>query len=71
MHYLCILMLSCSIRAQFGAFDQISGDMGDAYDDILGGTVVDDVLSGMDADDWDVVADITGDDDFKDLVDGI
>ena len=45
--------------------------MGDAYDDILGGTVVDDVLSGMDADDWDVVADITGDDEFKDLVDGI
>ena len=71
MHYLCILMLSCCVRAQFGAFDQISGDMGDAYDDILGGTVVDYVLSGMDADDWDVVADITGDDDFKDLVDGI
>ena len=45
--------------------------MGDTYDNILDGTVADDVQSEMEADDWDVVADITGDDDFKDLVDGI
>ena len=71
MLYLFILMMACSIRAQFGVFDQISGDMGDAYDDILGGTVADDILSGMDADDWDTIAGMTGDDSFKDLVNDI
>ena len=64
------MWISCVCAQSSGIGEALGGDLGKAYEDILGGASIDDVLKDLDQSDLDKLKDMAGDKDINNFVDG-